>query len=252
MAAISGLTGLVAHGAGYVALVNGWAADLDAQMQDVTGFAAATLDQHQRLMVPVAEEDDTLKGGTGVYSCPLSVPAAAIVTTGAPYNVNIEQWSFFSQCVPHETTPLGAAWRTYEAGVISSGASVRSWIDDTQAQIIPGEALLANLVLTANAADSVTFPVATFPGIVAGVSPAVEIDGSARLVDCMIAASGPPTPAGAFILAGAAAALTLTSDAGRTYVGDALVTAVNIIVNRRFGLGSVECGFIFDGQVTPA
>lgn len=251
MAAISGLTGNVAHGAGYVVKVNGWAMDLVGDPQDVTSFANATADQHQRLFHPVAEEDDMLKGGSGTYSCPLQVPAAAIVTTGAPYNVNIEQWIFTSSCLPHETTALAAAWRTYNAGIISSGAAIRSWIDDTQAGIIPGEALLANLVLTANAADSYMFPVATHPGLVVGVSPAVEIDGSARLVDIAIAASGPPTPAGAFILAGAAAQLTLTAAAGRTYVGGAIVTSITVRVNRREGVGSVECGFVWNGAVAP-
>ena len=251
MAAISGLDGLVAHGAGYVVQVNGWSADMDATEQDMTGFADATLDGHQRLFQPVAAQDDLLKGGVGVYHCPLEVPAAAIVTSGAPYNVNIEQWAFWSRCTPHETTPLAAAWRTYKPGIIYSGASVRSWIDDTEPGIIPGEALLANLLLTANAADSINFPVATYPGIVVGVSPAVEIDGSARLVDVAISASGPPTPAGAFLLAGGTAQLTLTADAGRTYVGSAIVTSVLIRVNRREGIGSVECGFIFNGIVAP-
>ena len=251
MPAISGLLGNVAHGAGYVVRVNGWNAELDALEQDITSFADATADGYQRLMQPVAGEDDMLKGGVGAYRCPLSVPAAALVTSGAPYNVNIEQWMFWSRCLPHETTPLGAAWRTYKAGIISSGASVRSWIDDTTPGIIPGEALLANLLLTANAADSYTFPVATYPGLVVGVSPAVEIDGSARLVDCAIAASGPPTPAGAFLLAGAAAQLTLTAGAGRTYIGDAIITSVMVAVNRREGVGSVECNFVFDGVVAP-
>jgi len=251
MAAISGLTGLVAHGAGYVVMVNGWAADLDGVTQDITSFANTTADGHQRLFHPVAEQDDTLKGGIGTYRCPLAVPASAIVTTGAPYNINIEQWLFWSRCLPHETTPLAAAWRTYKPGVISSGASIRSWIDDTQAGIIPGEALLANLLLTANAADSYTMIAATHPGIVVGVGPAVEIDGSARLVDIAIAAAGPPTPGGAFILAGGAAQLTLTADAGRTYVGDAIVTSVLVTVNRRLGVGSVECGFVFNGVVAP-
>ncbi len=251
MAAISGLTGLVAHGAGYVVMVNGWSADLDATEQDITGFADATLDGHQRLFQPVAEQDDLLKGGVGVYHCPLDVPASAIVSTGAPYNVNIEQWVFWSRCTPHETTPLGAAWRTYKPGIIYSGANVRSWIDDTQAGIIPGEALTANLLLLANAVDRITFPFATFPGIVTGVSPAVEIDGSARLVDVGILASGPPAPAGTLLLAGGAAQLTLTADAGRTYIGDAIVTSVMIRVNRRESIGSVECGFIFNGIVAP-
>ena len=252
MAAISGLTGLVAHGAGIVALVNGWAAELDAQEQDITDFANATIDGHQRLMLPVAEEDDSLKGCVGTYTCPLAVPATAIVTTGALYNVNIEQWLFWSRCLPHETTPLAAAWRTYKAGVISSGCSVRSWIDDTTPLVIPGEVALADLLLTANAADSVTFPVLTKGALCVSVSGAVEIDGSARLLDVGYMATMAPTPAGIFVLAGATAELTLTADLGRTYTMDAIVTSVMIRVNRREGIGEIECGFVADGIVVPA
>jgi len=254
MAAISGLDGAVAHACGIVTKVNGWSADLDALEQDITSFDDANTDGHQRLMIPVAEEDDLLKGCSGTYRCPLSVPAAAIVTAGANlYDVNIEQWMFWSRCTPHETTPLGAAWRTYKPGIISSGCSVRSWIDDTEPLVVPGEVLTVDLVLNANAADKITFPSVDSAALCVGVSGAVEIDGSARLLDLAYMAASPPTPAGIFVLAGGACQLTLTAHTGRTYTAsDAIVTSVLIRVNRREGVGEIECGFVVNGSVVPA
>jgi len=66
-------------------------------------------------------------------------------------------------------------------------------------------------------------------------------------------ATRPPAPVGIFVLAGGQCALELTADGLRKYTNDcAIITSVAINVNRRDGIGSIECGFICSGTVVPA
>jgi hypothetical protein len=237
MSAISGLTGSVTFASGYTILCDSWASAISAALQDETGLSPAG--QHQQLMTA-----GLLQGGRGSYHCKLPVDAVAGSALSS-YNINPEEWVFFSACEARETTILGASWRTYLSGLVASGFIATQYIDATTPLIVAGGAGSATLTVT----TGVNW---TVPYVVSAVGGGVSADDTERRVVIHGAVSSSGTANGGLPLVGTTGAAAFVASAGRQWSGTIMVTGITARVNRRMSQGDMNIEFVWNGTVTPA
>ena len=237
MGAISGLSGSVTYAAGYTVLLDQWNLGIFAQPQDLTPLSPTA--GHQQL-----SSADLLQGAAGSYHCKLEVDNVATFAHSS-YITNPEEWMFFSACGAREVTPFLATWRTYVKGLLSSGFTSVSYLDDTTPLVIAGTTAVATL--TANAAANYSVPY-----VVTGVDSGISADDTLRRVMVSAAAVSSPTPT-VLPVAGTVGNITLVGEGARQYtIAAILATGVMVAVNRRTGVGDIFVDFLANGAVVPA
>jgi len=237
MAAISGILGSVTFASGYTTLAHGWSMNIEAVPQDITGLSPAG--NHQQL-----ETTGLLSGASGMYRCKLAVVTASAMT--GPYVTDPEEFTLVMRCEARETTPLGATWRTFIAGLLSTQLTEVSYIDGTTP--IPATIAAGTAVVTLDSGRSYSVPY-----IVTRIDGGVDTEDVERRLTVEMLGSSAPTPTGlATLIPGINGAFSFVAEGARLVSGTLLVTGVTIRVNRRTSEGSIEVAYVCTGTVTGA
>ena len=234
---LSGLSGSVTYACGYTALIRGWTMGVNAAPQDLTALNPAY--SHQ-----VLASSGLLKGAAGTYECKLAVGATADHNAGAGgYDTFPEEWTFTQAAEAREVTPFKAEWRTYVAGLRTTGLQMVQYIEDTQA--LPLAGMTATAVLTVDGARHYNVPY-----VVVGNDSGVDTEDTERRIVTTGAGISAPQSVGGLPLAGTQCVIKLYAmPATRRYEGTALVTGVSVSVNRALSIGSVAVGFVINGTL---
>lgn len=235
--ALSGLSGSVTYACGYTALIRGWTLGVNAAPQDLTALNPAY--SHQ-----VLASTGLLKGAAGVYDCRLAVGAAADHNAGAgQYDTFPEQWTFTQACEAREVTRFKAEWRTFVAGLVTTGLQMVNYVEDTKA--LPLAGMTATAVLTVDGARHYNVPY-----VVLGNDVGVDTDDVERRVVTSGAGISAPQSVGGLPLAGDECTIKLYAMAGaRRYEGSGLCTGVSVSLNRALSIGSVAVAFVINGTL---
>lgn len=253
MIAISGLNGSVTFASGYTDIVDSWNAFLSSTPQDLTPLSPEG--SHVELFSP-DNAAGLLRGGEGTYTCKLEVPETANISgtiSGSDDLLNPESWALRSQCEARDITPLTAEWRTFVAGLKSNSVEATFYIDDTEPLIVSGATADFALVVEGTLAGEKHYDnvKVNIHEVSCGVA-ADDIMRRTSIVGDVYGGSDNLIDAENLPLAGDSGAATFVAEGGRQYSGDILVTSVVCAVNRRESIGSIEVGFVFNGEVTAA
>ena len=237
MAVLSGLDGTITFAAGYTILARGWTMSINAAPQDLTPINPTW--DHQKLL-----NTALLQSAAGSYGCRLGVGTTALLNAGAgEYDTFPEEWTLTQTCEAREVTVLGAAWRTYVAGLKSTSFEMVSYVDGIQALPLANRADTA--ILTTDAGRFYTVPY-----VVIGQDSGVDVDDTQRRVVTSCAATDRPVATGGLPLTGDFGVATFfAGGTNRKYVCDILVTGVVVNVNRAVSVGSVGISFVANGVV---
>ncbi len=229
--AVTGLQGQVVFSEGWVEKPDGWSVEIFQTAQDKTSFQP--VGNHEVLV-----DTGLVRGGGGSYTCKLPVLQDNDSNIGdKPF-----EWTLFSECQPLMTTQLGHEWHTWEPGLISTRFEGTSWIDSNIALPIPEN---GTALLELNDTDNYSIPY-----VALDIITNVTVEGEAREMTIVGAASAEPTRNGNVPYPGITGSAEFIAQGSRIYTGNILVTGVMVYANRAQSIGQARVDFVFDGEIT--